>query len=52
MIIDISKCPIQEKVNIYYQNCDLIVSTNDDIMFTYVLKEIKRLQIKGCFFIF
>ena len=48
-LIDLSKCPKQKPVSIYDNENKLIVKTTNDIVFLYVLKEIKINKISGCY---
>jgi hypothetical protein len=50
--IDISKCPKNIPVKIYDANDELIVETDDDLVFNWVRAEIKEKQLSGCYIIF
>ena len=51
-LIDINKCPMNEYVNIYDNEDNLICHTNDDLQFNWVRAEIKEKKLKGCYLIF
>ncbi len=51
-LIDIDKCPVNEYVNIYDNEDNLICHTNDDLQFNWVRAEIKAKKLKGCYLTF
>lgn len=51
-LINIDKCPMNEYVNIYDNEDNLICHTNDDLQFNWVRAEIKEKKLKGCYLIF
>lgn len=50
--IDMSKCPVEEYIDMYYPDGTLIVHTNSDLTYNYVRTEIKEKQPKGCYIVF
>ena len=50
--IDVSKCPKNIPVKIYDANDELIVETDNDLVFNWVCAEIKEKQLSGCYIIF
>ena len=50
--IDISRGPQNIPVKIYLANDELIVETDDDLVFNWVCAEIKEKQLSGCYIIF
>ena len=51
-LIDINKCPMNDYVNIYDNEDNLICHTNDDLQFNWVRAEIKEKKLKGCYLIY
>lgn len=51
-IIDINKCPINEFVDIYDNENNLICHTNSDLQYNWVRAEIKEKKLKGCYIMF
>lgn len=51
-LVNIDKCPMNEYVNIYDNEDNLICHTNDDLQFNWVRAEIKEKKLKGCYLIF
>ena len=50
--IDMSKCPVEEYLDMYYPDGTLIVHTNSYLTYNYVRAEIKEKQLKGCYIMF
>lgn len=51
-LIDMSKCPRQKRVQIFDNEDKLIANTSNDITFMYILNEIRKKQIEGCYVMF
>jgi len=51
-IIDKINCPVNEYVEIYDNENNLIIRTNSDLEFNWVRAEIKEKNLKGCYLIF
>ena len=51
-VIDINKCPMNDYVNIYDNENNLICHTNSDLEFNWVRAEIKEKKLKGCYLIY
>ena len=49
--IDVSKCPKNIPVKIYDANDELIVETDDDLVFNWVCAKIKEKQLSGWYII-
>ena len=50
--IDMSKCPVDEYVYIYYPDGTLIVGTSNELEFNYVRSQIAIYNIEGCYVYF
>ena len=50
--IDMSKCPVDEYVSVYYPDGTLIVETNNELEFNYVRLQITLYNIEGCYVYF
>ena len=51
ILIDVSKCPKQKKVKVFDNEGKLIANTNSDLVFLYILNEIRKLKLEGCYII-
>lgn len=51
-LIDMTQCPIEEEVSIYYPDGKLIVRTNNELEFNYVRLQIAINSIEGCYLYF
>ena len=51
-VIDVNKCPKNIPVTIYDCNDELIVETDNDLVFDWVRAEIKEKSLEGCYLIF
>ena len=51
-LIDLSKCPKNEKVKVYDSEDKLICETDNSLVFTYVRAEIAKHGYEGCYVIF
>lgn len=51
-LIDLSKCPKNEKVKVYDSEGKLICETDNSLVFTYVRTEIAKHGYEGCYITF
>ena len=47
--IDISKCPKDKPAKIFYPDGELIVETDNPIVFEWIRLQIKEQQLSGCY---
>lgn len=51
-MIDITKCPTEDYVDVYNPNGTVLVRTNDEVMFSYIRHEIAKNRYEGYYVVF